>query len=93
MECYTRSIDCGSSNKNPTGTSVELPIELGHTAIKRSSPTAEGFTHDWKVYVKGMDGCCLDNMISKVVFHLHETFHRPKRGSCLNDSRFLSCSS
>uniref|UniRef100_A0A3P9KPT2 MLLT3 super elongation complex subunit n=1 Tax=Oryzias latipes TaxID=8090 RepID=A0A3P9KPT2_ORYLA len=54
-------------------------LELGHRAQVRKKPTAEGFTHDWMVFVRGPDHCNIQHFVEKVVFHLHESFPKPKR--------------
>lgn len=40
----------------------------------------EGFTHDWMVFVRGPEHSNIQHFVEKVVFHLHESFPRPKRG-------------
>lgn len=60
--------------------SVRINLEIGHTASIRNKKTHDGFTHDWEVYVKGSDNAEIHFYVEKVVFHLHETFPRPKRG-------------
>lgn len=39
----------------------------------------EGFTHDWMVFVRGPEHSNIQHFVEKVVFHLHESFPRPKR--------------
>ena len=60
--------------------SYKVFFEIGHDAAIRSKRTLEGFTHDWEIYVRGFDKIDLSHFVDKVVFHLHDTFHRPKRG-------------
>lgn len=60
--------------------SVCINLEIGHEASLRSKRTTEGFTHDWVVFVRGCDGADLQYYVEKVVFYLHDTFHKPKRG-------------
>ena len=55
-------------------------LELGHRATVRDQVTAEGYTHDWCVFVRGPDSSAVDAFIDKVVFQLHESFPKPKRG-------------
>lgn len=57
-----------------------MKIELGHRANLRPKPTAEGFTHDWTVFVRGPEGNNIQHFVEKVVFQLHESFPKPKRG-------------
>ncbi|XP_023236277.1 protein AF-9-like isoform X2 [Centruroides sculpturatus] len=63
-----------------SSTSVVVKLELGHLAFLRSHPTQDGFTHDWTVFVRGIDGNNnIHHFIDKVVFYLHESFPKPKR--------------
>lgn len=59
---------------------VEVFLELGHAATPRKTPTADGYTHDWKIWVRGPNGAKIQNFIEKIVFNLHESFPKPKRG-------------
>ena len=59
---------------------VEVKIELGHKASCKETLTPEGFTHDWVVFVRGPESCDISHFVDKVVFHLHESFTKPKRG-------------
>ncbi|CAK1542241.1 unnamed protein product [Leptosia nina] len=45
----------------------------------KSKKTPEGFTHDWEVFVRGQEGADISHFVDKVVFHLHETFPKPRR--------------
>lgn len=56
-----------------------MKLELGHRAQVRKKPTVEGFTHDWMVFVRGPEHSNIQHFVEKVVFHLHESFPRPKR--------------
>ncbi|XP_053911006.1 protein AF-9 isoform X3 [Cuculus canorus] len=58
---------------------VQVKLELGHRAQVRRKPTVEGFTHDWMVFVRGPEHSNIQHFVEKVVFHLHESFPRPKR--------------
>uniref|UniRef100_A0A8C1G382 MLLT3 super elongation complex subunit n=1 Tax=Cyprinus carpio TaxID=7962 RepID=A0A8C1G382_CYPCA len=58
---------------------VQVKLELGHRAQVRKKPTVEGFTHDWMVFVRGPEHSNIQHFVEKVVFHLHESFPRPKR--------------
>ena len=69
--------------------SIQIKILLGHSAQWRKKPTPEGFTHDWKMVVQGEEGQEIKHFVEKVVFHLHESFPRPKRGTvCI----YFACS-
>uniref|UniRef100_A0A671EG99 MLLT3 super elongation complex subunit n=1 Tax=Rhinolophus ferrumequinum TaxID=59479 RepID=A0A671EG99_RHIFE len=65
---------------------VQVKLELGHRAQVRKKPTVEGFTHDWMVFVRGPEHSNIQHFVEKVVFHLHESFPRPKRDA---DDGFL----
>ncbi|KAG8232347.1 hypothetical protein J437_LFUL008815 [Ladona fulva] len=58
---------------------VEVWFEIGHEASVRTKRTPEGFTHDWEVFVRGVDNADIHYFVEKVVFYLHETFPKPKR--------------
>lgn len=60
--------------------SAKVVFEIGHIASLKSKITPEGFTHEWELYVRGRDSADISNYIEKVVFNLHESFPRPKRG-------------
>lgn len=45
----------------------------------RMRTTPEGYTHDWEVFVRGVDNADIHHYIEKVVFILHDTFRNPKR--------------
>ena len=62
---------------------MQVKLEIGHKAACRQEPTPEGFTHDWTVFVRGSEGKDISHFVDKVVFHLHESFPRPKRGKCI----------
>lgn len=59
---------------------VQVKLELGHRAQLRKKPTTEGFTHDWMVFVRGPEQCEIQHFVEKVVFWLHDSFPKPKRG-------------
>lgn len=61
---------------------VQVKLELGHRAQLRKKPTTEGFTHDWMVFVRGPEQCEIQHFVEKVVFWLHDSFPKPKRGEC-----------
>lgn len=61
--------------------SIRVAFEVGHSATVKGKSTAEGFTHDWELYVKGADSNTnISRFVDKVVFNLHESFPKPKRG-------------
>lgn len=67
------------------GTSISIPIIYGSKAIplKLAATEAEDGddvdTHSWTVYMRPVDGRDLTWLISKVEFHLHESFKTPRR--------------
>ncbi|XP_012534391.1 protein AF-9 [Monomorium pharaonis] len=58
---------------------VRITLECGHTSMLRMRTTPEGYTHDWEVFVRGVDNADIHHYIEKVVFLLHDTFRNPKR--------------
>lgn len=62
---------------------VKVAYEIGHNATPRDSITPEGYTHDWTLYIRGCNSSDISIYIDKIVFHLHESFARPKRGEQL----------
>lgn len=59
---------------------LTINLEIGHDAYLREKITPEGYTHDWEVFVRGCNGADIRHYVDRVVFHLHETFEKPKRG-------------
>ena len=57
-----------------------MKLVFGHTANWRKKVTTDGFTHDWTVLVRGEENCDIKNFVEKVVFYLHESFAKHKRG-------------
>lgn len=70
--------------------SVKVTFDIGHESTLRTKPTADGFTHDWELYVKGCDSNDISQFVDRVIFNLHESFPKPKRGkfSCYS---FVLC--
>ena len=64
----------------PRQCTVQVKLELGHRALLRKKVTSEGFTHDWMVFVRGPETGDIQHFVEKVVFRLHESFPKPKRG-------------
>lgn len=64
--------------------SIKVTFEIGHQASVRSKASPEGFTHDWELFVRGVNGTNISRFVDKVVFNLHESFPKPKRGITLN---------
>lgn len=58
---------------------MRITLECGHTSMLRMRTTPEGYTHDWEVFVRGVDNTDIHHYIEKVVFLLHDTFRNPKR--------------
>jgi YEATS domain-containing protein 1/3 len=60
--------------------SIKLTFEIGHSASRKTKPSKEGFTHDWELFVRGVnEGNDIGNFVEKVVFNLHDSFPKPKR--------------
>lgn len=66
-----------------------IQLEIGHDASLRTKTTPEGFTHDWEVFVRGCNSAEIHHYVEKVVFHLHETFAKPRRGRYQRISIYL----
>ncbi|XP_071522514.1 uncharacterized protein [Panulirus ornatus] len=59
---------------------VVVTLELGHKAtVRQQRASNEVFTHDWEVFVQGINGAHIDAFIEKIVFTLHKSFAKPKR--------------
>ncbi|GBN26358.1 Protein AF-9 [Araneus ventricosus] len=58
---------------------MEVKIELGHKAWKNIKPTNEGYTHDWTVFVQGVNGNEIKHIVEKVVFRLPGSYPDPNR--------------
>lgn len=50
-----------------TPQNVRITLEIGHEASVRNKRTVEGFTHDWEVFVRGLDGADIYHFIDKVI--------------------------
>ncbi|KZC10437.1 Protein ENL [Dufourea novaeangliae] len=58
---------------------IRITLECGHSSMLRIRTTPQGYTHDWEVFVRGVDNADIHHYVEKVVFQLHETFSKPKR--------------
>ncbi|XP_063982939.1 protein ENL [Diachasmimorpha longicaudata] len=58
---------------------IRITLECGHVSMLRPRTTLEGYTHDWEVFIRGVDNADISQYVEKVVFQLHETFPKPKR--------------
>ncbi|XP_076661201.1 ENL/AF9-related superfamily elongation complex transcription factor [Halictus rubicundus] len=58
---------------------IRITLQCGHSSTLRSRHTPEGYTHDWEVFVRGVENADIHHYVEKVVFQLHETFSKPKR--------------
>lgn len=63
---------------------VKVQFEIGHSSKLRSKRTVEGFTHDWELYVKGVQQADISIFVEKIIFHLHESFQNYNRGNILS---------
>ncbi|XP_055381034.1 protein AF-9 isoform X2 [Condylostylus longicornis] len=59
--------------------SIRVQFEIGHKAVLKTRKAENRFTHDWELYVKGVDKADISSYIEKIVFNLHESFPKPKR--------------
>ncbi|EDV27045.1 uncharacterized protein TRIADDRAFT_54575 [Trichoplax adhaerens] len=59
--------------------SAYIMIKFGHKTVKRKELTPEGYSHDWEVYVCGLNKVKLDEIIKKVIFNIHEDYAKPHR--------------
>ena len=70
---------------------VQVKLEFGHKARMPSNKAMpDGYTHEWTVFVRGPDGCDIQHFVEKVVFQLHESFNKPKRGLFMCASSLLT---
>jgi len=51
----------------------------GTEARRLREPTAEGYTHEWKVYLRGPGNSDVSAFVRHVIFHLHPSFALPER--------------
>jgi len=61
---------------------------MGHNSTLRKKPTVEGFTHDWEIFLRPIDGSTdlhLKKYIKRVEFHLHPSFARSTKGLGLSN--------
>ena len=64
--------------------SIDKPIIWGSVSrpLTQKRPDLEAHTHEWVVYVKGLEDEDLSRFVRKVVFKLHDSFESPNRGAC-----------
>ncbi|XP_071868177.1 ENL/AF9-related super elongation complex transcription factor isoform X2 [Bombus fervidus] len=58
---------------------IRITLECGHSSMLRMRTTPQGYTHDWELFVRGIDNADIHHYVEKVVFQLHQTFSKPKR--------------
>ncbi|EDV35299.1 uncharacterized protein Dana_GF11496 [Drosophila ananassae] len=60
---------------------VEVQFKIGQKSKLRSKkkPYPQDFTHDWEIYVQGVNKADISAFVEKVVFVLHESFPNHKR--------------
>lgn len=44
---------------------IRITLECGHASMLRGRTTPEGYTHDWEVFVRGVDGADISQYIEK----------------------------
>jgi hypothetical protein len=76
----TSSSPQSSKEKRLTGVIVERPIIYGSIAYWMGKKADPEKTHQWTCYVRGPNNENLSHFIKKVVFNLHSSFEKPKRG-------------
>lgn len=55
---------------------MRITLECGHTSMLRTRTTPEGYTHDWEVFVRGVDNADIHHYIEKgMFFPCADTFH------------------
>lgn len=57
---------------------IRILFEIGHKAARKAKPL-DAFTHDWELFVRGLDGKEMSKYVEKIVFNLHESFPNPIR--------------
>ena len=73
------SLDKSLSKISCERMAIRITLECGHASMLRMRTTPQGYTHDWEVFVRGIDNAEIHHYVEKVVFQLHETFSKPKR--------------
>lgn len=63
---------------------IKIFIEIGHESSLKAKPTPDGYTHDWELFVRSCQSGDISHFIDKVVFNLHSSFARPKRGQSVH---------
>ena len=53
---------------------IVVEIEVGHDSEIRREPTAEGLTHNWKVFIRGKNSKNISSFVESIEFKLHESF-------------------
>jgi len=53
---------------------IRIILECGHTSMLRMRTTPEGYTHDWEVFVRGVDNADIHHYIEKgkLSINIHE---------------------
>lgn len=44
---------------------IRVTLEYGHASMVRSHLTPEGYTHDWEVFVRGVDNADIHQYVDK----------------------------
>lgn len=52
---------------------VRITLEYGHASMVRSHLTPEGYTHDWEVFVRGVDNADIHQYIEKGILFVSLT--------------------
>lgn len=44
---------------------IRITLECGHSSMLRPRTTSEGYTHDWEVFVRGVDNADISQYIDR----------------------------
>lgn len=44
---------------------IRITLECGHASVLRAQTTHKGYTHDWEVFVRGVDNADISQYIEK----------------------------
>ncbi|CAD5112335.1 unnamed protein product [Dimorphilus gyrociliatus] len=61
------------------GTTVVKPVVYGNVSRYFGKKSENGHTHQWTVFVKPFDNCCMSPFVKKVVFRLHADYNDHNR--------------
>lgn len=44
---------------------IRITLECGHSSVVRMRTTPQGYTHDWEVFVRGIDNAEIHHYVEK----------------------------